>query len=75
MHDERRQLMQGDALFPAGLERVRFVVGTETRLVVPAEESHHCKIEFSVSAVASGVDQPADAARADKAVSCPEVSM
>ena len=72
---QRGELVQRDAFWPTGRERRVFVIRRKGRVAEAAEEPHHGEIELTMTAVRSGVDQPALAAFSDQPVSGPEITV
>ena len=75
MHEQRRQLVPGDASAPAVGEGAHFLVGRPAGHPEAAEEVHHRHVDLAVRPVAGGVDEPVPTARVDQPVAGPEVTV
>ena len=57
VHQQRVELIERDAAFVLGRERMRLLVGVEDARGEAAEEAHHRQIDLSVTAINRGIDE------------------
>ena len=75
MYEQRVEWVEQNALAVDGRERDGFSVGREHAAPEAAEESHHGKVDFTVTAVNSGIDQTRSALLVDVQIAAPQIAV